>query len=101
MKIIPIFPVASMSGKIPGEHATWHARTNKYGTVFLARNPVRTKPPTEAQKKERLRMKLAILTYSNIVQDEAMLKVWKAGFEQQTRYKTLRSFIIGTIMKRG
>jgi len=62
MKAKPRKPILSMSGKVGGLHAGWHARTRKKtGLVYVAvnGNPCK-KPPSEAQIANRKRFAEAV-----------------------------------------
>lgn len=98
MRITPVAFVKEMHGKIPGMHSVWHARTNRNGTIYLARNSHSQKPPTAGQLAQREKMRNAAKAYEKIAENPELKAIWTQKLAEQTRYRNLRSLVIGTMV---
>lgn len=99
MTLVPTVPIAEMHGKLLGMNSRWHVRTNRYGTIYTARNGNPQKNPTAKQLAQQDKMRHASLHYKWIVQNEKELAHWREAFKKQRRYKLLRQYIIGELMR--
>lgn len=99
MRIIPTELVKSMHGRVMGVNNPWHVRSNKYGTIFLARNGNPQKNPTAKQLAHQQRMREAVARYQEIIADTEQLIEWKQKLTNQRRYKNLRALVIGSVLR--
>lgn len=90
-KIKPMALIESMSGKVCSHTNVYFAvRNGKVYTGTLC-NPS-TKEPNSAQIAHRQRFATATANALSALSDAEQLLVLKAGFANQTKYKTLRGY---------
>lgn len=69
-------------------------RTMKNGQVVMCRTPMRTKPFTEAQKRQQERFKRVVKKTNELMLNEDMLEVLRQMFyKNRSKYKTLRAYV--------
>lgn len=98
MIITPNVLIKSMHGCLMGANNPWHVRTNKYGTIFLARNGNPQKNPTAKQLAHQQRMREAVARYQQIIADAELTAEWNRKLTNQTRYHNLRALVIGSML---
>lgn len=99
MKATLTSPLAEAHGQVLGRKAGVYARTNKKtGRVSVHPNPVRTKPPTDKQRAQTDRMRLATGRYREICADPALHAQLRATYEAQTRYRRFYDYVLAEIL---
>lgn len=93
MKAIPSPIFSSLHGKVLGDKAGCHVRTNpRTGHAYICRNP-KHKAPTDKQKAQTSKMKEANAYYRQVLGDQALYNQLFAEFRQQSVYHRFCDFV--------
>lgn len=98
MKAIPSPVFSSLHGKVLGDKAGCHVRTNpRTGHGYICRNP-KAKPLTDKQKAQTSKMKEANAYYRQVMDDPVLHDQLFAEFRLQSTYHRFYDFVRSKIL---
>lgn len=96
-KVTYIDPVDHISGKIAKQHKSVYNYRKDINCRYISQPTPSTLPPTADQLQLRQLFANTITKVNLVMQDEAQVQTYKAQWENQTKYKTLRGYMFSQL----